>query len=101
MTFKEIINSVKDLLKEHLTADNTEFISKVDKELDNLSTTHEETEKELSSVKDKLVDVVKNTSFKKEDSQEEDVSDTKGAMSLDEAIESSLKEIQNQRKENK
>ena len=82
--FTDTIMKLKDGLKELLTAENTEAITSLDKELDTLVETHETSEKQLQEVKDKLVDVVKNTSFK---GAPEDVTKTEEPLTIDEAIE--------------
>ena len=64
--FNEVINSLKDYLKEHLTTENTEVFTHIDKELDKAVEGHSSMEKELSEIKDKLISVVKETSFKSE-----------------------------------
>lgn len=99
MAFKDSLNRISNLLKDKiLTADNTDVIAELTQELDSLSDEHEKTEKELTSVKDKLVDVVKNTSFKKEE-VEKDKGETDEPMSIDEASDEALKEIFANRKE--
>ncbi len=100
MAFKDSMNRISNLLKDKiLTADNTDVIAELTQELDSLSDEHEKTEKELTSVKDKLVDVVKNTSFKKEEVEKEDKGETDEPMSIDEASDEALKEIFANRKE--
>ena len=96
--FQDAITIIKQLLKDSLNDQNLDLITKLDKEIDNLSQTHEETEKELSSVKDKLIDVVKNTSFKDETGPKLPQDNTEQVMSVDEALEASLKEIEPNRK---
>lgn len=91
--FQDTITLIKQLLKDSLNDQNLDLITKLDKEIDNLSQTHEETEKELSSVKDKLIDVVKNTSFKDEIGPKLPQDDTDKVMSVDEALETGLQEI--------
>ena len=93
MTIKEIITSVKSLLKENLNDTNLEFITKLDKELDNISVEHEKTEKELVATKDKLIEVVKNTSFKDNSEPSTEPSNTNTPMSVDEALESAIEEV--------
>ena len=94
MAFKDSMNRISNLLKDKiLNADNTEIIAELTQELDSLSDEHEKTEKELTSVKDKLVDVVKNTSFKKEEIDNQDKGETDEPMSIDDASEEALNEI--------
>ena len=63
-TYKEIANDIKSSLKNMLTADNTDAITSLDKQIDELIEQHKAQENEIAEVKDKLIDVVKNTSFK-------------------------------------
>ena len=94
MAFKDSKNRIIDLLKDKiLTADNKDIIAEISKELDSLSDEHDKTETELTSVKDKLVDVVKNTSFKKEEIDNQDKGETDEPMSIDDASEEALNEI--------
>ena len=96
--FNEIINSCKELLKSNLTAENTDMITKIDAELDKIVSAHEETEGKLEQTQNKLLEVVKNTSFKKE--PESDIGDTPEdkPVSLDEAFDLGLKEIEEKRR---
>ena len=58
------IQKIKDGLKELLTADNTEQITSLDKELDKVLDESKQKDSEIKSLKDKVVDIVKSTSFK-------------------------------------
>ena len=96
-TFKELMSSLKSLLKEKLNDTNLELFTQVDAKLDELSDSHNKTEEDLSSTKDKLIEVVKNTSFK--DSEAENPTpDTEEAMDVDKALELSIKETLANRK---
>ena len=64
MAFKDTLANLKSFLKEKLDDNNLELITKIDKELDSLSEEHNKTETSLAETKDKLIEVVKNTSFK-------------------------------------
>lgn len=100
MSIEEIITSLKSTLKDKvLTADNTEAVSLVDKGLDNILEEHAKTTKELSATKDKLVDVVKNTSFSTPASKgvSSDVGETE-ALTLDEILEKELQKIEKEGK---
>ena len=99
-TFKELIAQYKTLLKENLNDTNLDLITKLDKGLDELSESHNKTEDDLSTTKDKLIEVVKNTSFK-DDSEPYDkaIGNTEDEpMSIDEALESVLQETLANRK---
>ena len=90
VTFKESMSRLKTLLKDKLSSDNLELFTEVDKGLDELSEAHTKTEEDLSSTKDKLVEVVKNTSFK-DDSEPNDPNDnTDDPMDIDKALESAI-----------
>ena len=95
---KELITSLKGILKENLNESNLEFITKVDKELDNISVEHDKTEESLTQTKDKLIEVVKNTSFKSDSEPSNEPSDTDKPMTIDEALESAIKEAIQARK---
>lgn len=97
MKFEEIIASMKDTLKGMLTAENTEVIASVDKQIDELSDEHSQTLKSLQETKDKLVDYVKNTGFQKPTGTNDDAQPDK-ALSLDDAIMKGLEKIQNDKK---
>ena len=91
-TFKDLIAQYKELLKNNLNDSNIDFITKLDKGLDELSVSHNKTEEDLSSTKDKLIEVVKNTAFK--DSEPENpTADTEEPMDIDSALESTINEI--------
>ena len=97
--FKELIAQYKSLLKENLNDSNLDLITKLDKGLDELSESHTKTEEDLSNTKDKLIEVVKNTSFK-EDSEPYDkaIGNTQEEpMSIEEALESAINETIRQR----
>ena len=98
MGFKETLSGLKAYLKDNLKDDNVELITKIDKELDSLSDEHSKTEKDLSSTKDKLIDVVKNTSFKDDNVKETPEDKTNDPMDIDEALRESIKEIEDNRK---
>ena len=64
MGFKDTLSALKALLKEKLDDTNLDLITEIDKGLDNLSEEHQKTEKDLVDTKDKLIEVVKASSFK-------------------------------------
>lgn len=92
-TFKELMSSVKELLKDKLNNENLELFTEVDKKLDELSESHEKTESDLSSTKDKLIEVVKSTSFKDDREHNTPEDDTDDPMDVDKALETSIDEI--------
>ena len=92
-TFKELISQYKTLLKENLNDSNLELITRLDKGLDELSESHNKTEEDLSSTKDKLIEVVKNTSFKDDSEPLDPTASTQDeAMDIDKALELAIKE---------
>ncbi len=96
--FNDIIGKVKQILKDNLTADNTELFTQIDKEVDNIVSAHKETEEKLSQTQDKLLEVVKGTSFKTESEQSKKDESTEEVVSIDEAFENGLNEIEANRK---
>lgn len=98
MNFNEIITSVKQLLKENLTAENTPLFTQIDRSLDNIVSAHKETEDKLSQTQDKLLEVVKGTSFKSETEPNNPEPAQEEALSIDKAFEVSFDEIQKSRK---
>ena len=100
MGFNEVIESLKAYLKENLTPENTNLLSHIDKDLDKAVDAHKATEKELASVKDKLVDVVKETSFKTEskDADPNKVEEEDKPLGINEAFDEAFKEIKEARK---
>ena len=98
MAFKDTLASLKALLKEKLNDENLELFTEVDKGLDKLSEEHTKTEEDLVQTKDKLIEVVKNTSFKDDTEPSNKPADTDEPMDIDEALESSIEEILNKRK---
>lgn len=92
-TFKELIANYKALLKENLNDSNLDLITKLDKGLDELSEEHNKTEEDLSTTKDKLIEVVKDTSFKSDTAPEDPTRNTDAPMDIDSALESSINEI--------
>lgn len=97
--YSEILARTKALLKESLNDTNLDLITSLDKALDELSDAHKLTEEDLSSTKDKLIEVVKNTSFKDDSTPFKPVDQTQEEpMSLDDALASAIEETMNQRK---
>ena len=100
-TFKELLSDLKQLLKDNLKDDNLDMITKIDKGLDGLSESHEQTEKDLSSTKDKLVEVVKSYSFKDDsNATKPEEEDTDIPMDVDKALDLAINETISARKNN-
>lgn len=91
--YNEIHESAKDLLKQNLTADNSEVITLLSTKLDELEQEHEKLEEEISQLKDKYVENIKATTFK--DAPKDEVLDE--PKSLDDAIADSVNKIINER----
>ena len=92
--FKKVLSGIKELLKDKLNGDNLELFTAVDKELDRLSTEHEKVEEDLSQTKDKLIEVVKNTSFKDDSIAKDTEGDTDDSpVDIDKALESAIDEV--------
>ena len=96
--FNDIIGNVKQILKDNLTAENTDLITKLDKEVDNIVSAHKETEDKLSQTQDKLLEVVKETSFKSESEPNQPEDTQKETPSLDQAFDDAFAEIESKRK---
>ena len=97
-SFKELMSNLKGLLKDKLNNENLELFTEVDKELDKLSESHEKTESDLSSTKDKLIEVVKSTSFKDDSEPSSSQDNTDAPMDVDKALENAIEETINARK---
>lgn len=65
------IQEMKESLKTMLNADNVEQITALDKQLDKIDEAVDGKDKEITGLKDKIVDYVKNTSFKSSESPSE------------------------------
>lgn len=94
--FDEKMNNIKEQLKSLLTADNTEQITKAVASLDELSTEHNATVNENSNLKNKIVEIVKGTTFK-EQSKETDSFEQEKEVSLDEALKQAEQKILQER----
>ena len=64
MKFQEIQNQIKEILKNSLTADNTEMITQLSQKLDELGNLYKNKEEENIKLKDTIVENVRNTTFK-------------------------------------
>lgn len=94
---EDSIKNLKDTLNSLLNADNTEQITKAVSELDELAKIHADDEKEKVELKDRIVNLVRNTSFKDEKggTQEKLVEEPKD---LDESIKENVANIIKNRK---
>lgn len=94
--YEELLNSLKDQLKNMVTADNTETITKAVGIIDELGKVHKEALDENSKLKDKIVDIVKGTTFK--DSLEGKAQGEDTPLTFEEACKQAEKEILEKRK---
>ena len=58
------LNNLRSKVKDMVTADNTEAIAELTSHIDTLENEFKEQDKKMSEYKDKIVDIVKSTSFK-------------------------------------
>lgn len=93
MTFQETSQKIKEGLKALLTAENTEAVTSLVKDLESLEETHKSSENQLQEVKDKLVDYVTKTSFG--EAPKDDIT-TEEPLTLDEAIKKLASKYENQ-----
>lgn len=94
--FDEKMNNIKEQLKSLLTADNTEQITKAVASLDELSNEYQASVNENSNLKNKIVEIVKGTTFK-EQSKEANSLEPEGEVSLDEALKQAEQKILQER----
>ena len=64
MSFKETHTQIKEILKNSLTADNTEVITKLAQQVDELESEYNKLSEENIKLKDTIVENVRNTTFK-------------------------------------
>lgn len=93
--FEEKYNAFKEFLKGSLSADNVDFITNLTTQLEELKTEHKAVEEENNSLKDKIVDYVKNTTFKEPPKEIQD-----NDKSIDELLDEGIENIIKNRKEN-
>ena len=96
--FNDIIDEVKQLLKENLTPENTQLMTQLDKKVDSIVSAHKETEDKLSQTQDKLLEVVKETSFKSESEPNRPEETQEKILSIDEAFDDAFAQIESKRK---
>lgn len=96
--YKTIYNDLKNQLQSLLTADNTEAITKAVSSLDELSKEHESALTENSNLKNKIVEIVKGTTFKSQSDEAKEHEDQE-PLSFEEACKQADKELlENRRK---
>lgn len=96
--FKSAYERIKSYLAKSVTAENTEEITELSKDLDTLQDSMVKEEEEHTKTKDKLVDYVKNTAFKKETVEDDPEDDSPKTM--EEAEKIALKKLMDSRKKN-
>ena len=94
--FKSAYERIKSYLAKSITAENTEEITGLSKDLDTLQDSMVKEEEEHTKTKDKLVDYVKNTAFKKETIEDDPEDDSPKTM--EEAEKIALKKLMDSRK---
>ena len=97
--FKNAYDKIKSFLASSLTAENTDEITKLSKDLDDMQDAMEKEEQDHLATKDKLVDYVKSTSFSKK--TPDDIPEDDSPKSMEEAEEIALKQLLDNRKNNK
>lgn len=88
---KETIDTLKNTLKDLVTADNTDAVAKVQKVIDELETQGNNLETENLSLKDKIVDMVKGNLSS--DTPPSDDNQPAQKKSVDEAMKDALAEV--------
>lgn len=97
---EEIVQGIKNTLKNSITKESSkeqiEFASNMDKNLDLILEEDKKQDNEITGLKDKLVEVVKGTSFKMKNDEDDDPveGDTK---SLDDILKEKLNEIEDKK----
>ena len=88
----ETKSQLKALLNDKSSQEQITAITSLDKCLDNLNEVYNQKEQEVNSLKDNLIDMVKNTSFKVDNSSSDDIVD-QNPKSMDEILDEELKKI--------
>lgn len=91
----EELNAIRSKLKEMTTADNVDAMADLSKHIDKVEEEHTSTEKRLSECQEKLVDVVKSTSFREPPKITDTEDDTK---SFDDILMEELAKVKNDKK---
>ena len=94
MSFKETHTQIKEILKNSLTADNTEVITKLAQQVDELESEYNKLSEENVKLKDTIVENVRNTTFK----EEPNIENPSENKSLDEIMLEEANKIVNERK---
>lgn len=96
MTFEETMKKAKDSLQSLLTAENTETVTGLVADFDNLSAEYKKRGEKIGELQDTLVKYVRGTAFNSPSGDDPAGGDTK---SIDDIISDSLdKVLQNQNK---
>ena len=98
--FKSAYEKVKSYLAKSLTAENTDEVTSLAKDLDAMKDSMEKEESDHLDTKNKLVDFVKNTSFKSTPEDNPDPVDD-SPKTLKEAEEIAMKKLLDNRKNKK
>ena len=88
----ETKSQLKALLNDKSSQEQITAITSLDKYLDNLNEVYNQKEEEVNSLKDNLIDMVKNTSFKVDNSSSDDIID-QNPKSMDEILKEELEKI--------
>lgn len=88
----ETKSQLKALLNDKSSQEQITAITSLDKCLDSLNEVYNQKEQEVNSLKDNLIDMVKNTSFKVDNSSNDDIVD-QNPKSMDEILDEELKKI--------
>ena len=95
--FQTAYEKIKSYLGKSVTAENTDEITELAKDLDKMKESMESEEKDHTATKNKLVDYVKSTSFSVETKEDDPIDDAPKTMA--QAQEIALKKILDKRKE--
>ena len=94
--FKKVLSETKTQLKAMITKESSQeqinAITSLDTQLDSLNEAFKTKEEEVNSLKDNLIDMVKNTSFKVDGSQSDDSMDG-NQKSMEEIMQEELDKI--------
>lgn len=97
--FTSAYQKIKSFFADSLNAENTEQITALQQELDNMNQEMDQEEKNHQATKNKLVDYVKNTQFKVDSNIPSEIDDS--PKSMKEAQEIAMKNLINNRKKEK
>ena len=95
--FKKVLGETKSLLKGMLNKESSQeqidAITSLDKKLDTLNEAYSKKDEENNSLKDKLIDMVKNTSFKVDGASSDETDIGGNQKSMDEIMAEELNKI--------